>query len=107
MAKKLDTTPVAVDGDLGNDEQKTALWENNQLRAKIARLKQLHQKITDMINEQERLRQISKDAFEEGIYEFDKDKYLMAQAGILNRIMEYQEKIIDREILHGLDKDYE
>lgn len=107
VAKKLDTTPVAVGGDMGNDEQKAALWENNQLRAKIARLKQLHQRIADMINEQERLHQLGKDVFEDGIYEFDKDKYLMAQAGILNRIMEYQEKIIDREILHGLDKDYE
>lgn len=107
MAKKLDTTPIAVSGDLGTDEQKAMLHENRQLKAKITRLKQLHQKISDMINEQERLQQISKKSFAEGAYEFDKDKYLMAQASILNRIMEYQEKIIDSEILDGLEKDYE
>lgn len=107
MAKKLDTTPIAVSGDLGTDEQKAMLYEKRQLKTKITRLKQLHQKISDMVSEQERLQQISKKSFAEGAYEFDKDKYLMAQASILNRIMEYQEKIIDSEILGGLDKDYE
>lgn len=107
MAKKLDTTPIAVSGDLGTEEQKAMFYENRQLKTKITRLKQLHQKISDMISEQERLQQISKKSFAEGAYEFDKGKYLMAQANILNRIMEYQEKIIDSEILGGLDKDYE
>lgn len=107
VAKKLDTTPVAVNGDLSSDEQKKAAMENRQLRAKITRLNQLYQKISDMINEQERLHQISKDAFEEDTYEFDRDKYLMAQSSIINRIMEYQEQIIDKEILYGLEKDFE
>lgn len=107
VAKKLDTTPVALNGDLSSDEQKSAALENRQLRAKITRLKQLNRKISDMINEQERLQQISRDAFEEDTHEFDRDKYLMAQSGIINRIMEYQEQIIDREILYGLDKDFE
>ncbi len=106
MAKKLDSTPVAIGGDLGNKEQKAIIQENKQLKAKINKLKQLHQKISDMINEQERLHQISKDAFEEDTYEFDEDKYRMAQSNIINRIMEYQEKIIDREILYGLEKNY-
>ena len=107
VAKKLDTRPVAVSGDLGSDEQKSVLLETKKLKAKISRLKQLHQKISDMIVEQERLHQISKDAFEEDTYEFDKDKYLMAQSNITNRIMEYQEKIMNREIEFGLEKDYE
>lgn len=107
VAKKLDTRPVAVSGDLGSDEQKSVLLETKKLKAKISRLKQLHQKISDMIAEQERLHQISKDAFEEDTYEFDKDKYLMAQSNVVNRIMEYQEQIMNMEIKYGLDKDYE
>lgn len=107
VAKKLDTRPVAVSGDLGSDEQKSVLLETKKLKAKISKLKQLHQKISDMIAEQERLHQISKDAFEEDTYEFDKDKYLMAQSNVVNRIMEYQEQIMNMEIKYGLEKDYE
>lgn len=107
VAKKLDTTPLAVSGDLGSDTQKKMVQEIKKLKAKISKLKQLHQKISDMMAEQERLHQISKDAFEEETYDFDKDKYLMAQSNIINRIMEYQEKIMNMEIRYGLEKDYE
>lgn len=107
VAKKMDTTPVALDGDLGSEEQKNTVQKVKQLKAKIGRLKQLHQKISDMVAEQERLYQMSKDAFEEDTYEFDKDKYLMAQSNIVNRIMEYEEDIMNMEIRYGLDKDYE
>lgn len=107
VAKKLDSRPVAVSGDLGSDEQKKTLSEVKKLKAKISRLTTLHQKISDMMAEQERLHQISKDAFEADTYEFDKDKYLMAQSNIINRIMEYQERIMNMEIRYGLEKDYE
>lgn len=107
VAKKIDTRPVAVTGGLGSDEQKSVLLETKKLKAKVSRLKQLHQRITDMIAEQDRLHQISKDAFEEDTYEFDKDKYLMAQSNVINRIMEYQEQIMNMEIRYGLEKDYE
>ncbi|MCM1185764.1 MAG: DUF2589 domain-containing protein [Lachnoclostridium sp.] len=107
VAKKLDTTPVAVSGDLGSEAQKNMVQETKKLKAKISKLKQLHRKISDMMAEQERLHQISKDAFEEATYEFDKDKYSMAQSNIVNRIMEYQEKIMNMEIRYGLEKDYE
>lgn len=107
VAKQLDTTPVAVDGNLGSKEQKNTRQEIGKLRAKVKKLKQLYQKISDMIAEQERMQQISKDAFEEVTHEFDKEKYLMAQSNITNRIMEYQEKIMNREIEFGLEKDYE
>lgn len=106
VAKKTDTTPVAIGGDLGSEEQKNTVQKVKQLKAKISRLKQLHQKISDMIAEQERLHQLSKDAFEENTYEFDKDKYMMAQSNIVNRIMEYEEDIMNMEITYGLDKDY-
>lgn len=107
IAKKTDTTPVAVDGNLGSEEQKNTWQEVTRLKAKIKKLKQLYQKISDMIAEQERMQQISMDAFEEVTWEFDRDKYLMAQSNIANRIMEYQEKIMNREIEFGLEKDYE
>lgn len=107
VAKKLDSRPVAITGNLGSDEQKGVLEKTKKLKAKIGRLKQLHRKVSDMIDEQEKLHQISKDAFEEDTYEFDKDKYLMAQSNIINRIMEYQEQIMNMEIQYGLEKDYE
>lgn len=107
VAKQLDTTPVAVDGNLGSEDQKNTWQEVSRLRAKVKKLKQLSQKISNMISEQEKLQQISREAFEEETYDFDKDKYLMAQSNITNRIMEYQEQIMNKEIEFGLDKDYE
>lgn len=107
VAKQLDTTPVAVDGNLGSEDQKNTWQEVSKLKAKVKKLKQLSQKISNMINEQEKLQQLSRDAFEEDTYDFDKDKYLMAQSNITNRIMEYQEQIMNKEIEFGLEKDYE
>ncbi len=106
IAKKIESTPVAIDGNLGSDEQKNTWQEVTKLKAKIKKLKQLYQKISDMITEQERLEQISREAFAEQTFDFDKDKYLMAQSNIANRIMEYQEKIMNREIEFGLNKDF-
>lgn len=107
IAKKTDTTPVAVDGNLGSDEQKERWQEVSKIKAKIKKLKQLYQKVSEMITEQERMQQISRDAYEDVTREFDKDKYLMVQSNIANRIMEYQEIVMNREIEFGLDKDYE
>ena len=107
VTKKLDTTPVAIDGNLGSDEQKEIWQETTGLKNKIKRLKRLYRKISDMIADQEQMQQIGKSAFEDTVREFDKEKYLMAQANIANRIMEYQERIMNREIEYGLDKDYE
>ena len=107
IAKKTDTTPVAVDGNLGTNEQKERWREVSKIKAKIKKLKQLYQKISDMIMEQERLQQISREAFEDVTREFDKEKYLMAQSNIANKIMEYREDVMNMEIEFGLDKDYE
>lgn len=107
IAKKTDTTPIAVDGNLGSDEQKNMWQEVTKLKAKVKKLKQLYHKVTDMMTEQERLHQISEDAFEEDTYDFDRDKYLMVQSNITNRIMQYQEQIMDHEIRFGLENDYE
>lgn len=106
VAKRIDNTPIVLNGDLGNEEQKAIMQETKQLRAKVSKLEQLHRKISAMIDEQERLHQISNDSFAEDTHEFDKEKYLMAQSSIVNRIMECKEQIIDREILYGLDRDF-
>ncbi len=105
VAKKLDTTPVEVNGALGGDEQKMMVQKNKQLKGKINQLKLLYQKITDIMSEQERLRQIGKETFEEDTYEFDRKKYKMAQSQIINQIMEYQDQLVDREISYGLDEE--
>jgi hypothetical protein len=107
IAKRTDSTPVAVDGNLGSDEQKNIMQEANKMKAKIKKLKQLYQKINDMISEQESMQELSQSTFEDDTREFDKDKYLMAQSNIANRIMDYQEKIMIMEIEYGLNKDYE
>ncbi len=107
VAKKLDTRPVAVTGDFGSEEQKRVMAETKNLKAKIGRLKKLYQKINEMISEQERLRQVSSEHFLEDTYDFDIDKYHMAQSNIINRIMEYQEKVMNLEIKFGLEHDYE
>lgn len=107
IAKRLDTRPVAVDGNLGSDEQKKMQAETTKLKAKVKRLKMLNKKISELIAEQEKLEQISRSAFAEDTREFDKDKYLMAQSNITNKIMDYQEQIMSREIEFGLYRDYE
>lgn len=94
IAKRLDTRPVAVDGNLGSDEQKKMQAETSKLKAKVKRLKMLNKKISELIAEQEKLEQISRSAFAEDTREFDKDKYLMAQSNITNKIMDYQEQIM-------------
>ena len=107
VAKKLDTTPIAVDGSPGSEKHKEAKEEITVLKEKIKRLRQLSEKVENMISEQERMEQISRTAYPEDTYEFDKGKYLMAQSNIANHIMEHQERIMDLEIGLGLEKDYE
>lgn len=102
LAKQLDTTPVAMDGSLGSGRQKDTWLKISQLRADIKRWKRLYQKVTDTLAEQERLYQISNEAYPEETYRFDRNKYLKAQSDISNRIMEAQEQIMTLEIENGL-----
>lgn len=107
IAKKMDTTPVAVDGNLGSEEQKNTRQEISTIRAKMKKLKQLYQKISDMMTEMESIQQMDHGENVDQTRVFDKEKYLMAQADIANRIMEYQERIMDMELELGLERDYE
>lgn len=107
IAKKMDTTPVAVDGNLGSEEHKSTRQEISTMRAKMKKLKQLYQKISDMMTEMESIQQMDHGENVDQTRVFDKEKYLMAQADIANRIMEYQEHIMDMELELGLERDYE
>lgn len=107
VVKQMDTTPLAMDGNLGTEGQKDFIQKVKDLKNKIKKLKLLYQKISEMLAEQEKIYQISKDAYKDLAYDFDKEKYQMAQANIANRIMKYQEYIMNTEIEYGLDKDYE
>lgn len=107
VVQQTDTTPVNVKGKPGTEEQKSVWKEIDRLRVKVKRLKSLFQKVQKMLQEQEKLYQISKDGFSENAYDYDRDKYLMVQTNIMNRIMKYQAQIMDMEIAYGLEKDYE
>lgn len=107
IAKKMDTTPVAVDGNLGSEEHKSTRQEISTMRAKMKKLKQLYQKISDMMTEMESIQQMDHGENVDQTRVFDKEKYLMAQADIANRIMEYQERVMDMELELGLERDYE
>lgn len=105
VAKQLDTTPIASDGSLSADGQKSVWQEISDIKTKIKKLKQLYQKIANTIEEQEKLYQISKDTYAEDTYAFDRSKYLKAQSDIANRIMNYQDQIMELEIQNGLEKE--
>lgn len=107
IAKKMDATPVAVDGNLGNEDHKSTRQEISKLKDRIKKLQRLYQKIADMIAEQERLQEISREAFSGEIEDFNKDKYLAVQAQIASQIMECREQIMDKEIEFGLEGDKE
>lgn len=107
VAKKIDTTPVASDGNLESEGQKSVWQEVSRWKTKLRKLRRLYQKISDMIAEQERMQQISREAFAADTREFDKEKYLMAQSDIANRIMACQEEIMNREIEYGTELDHE
>lgn len=105
VVRQTDTTPVNMKGKQGTDEQKNIWKEIDRLRGKVKRLKSLFQKVQKMLQEQEKLYQISKEGFSENAYDYDRDKYLMVQTNIMNRIMKYQTQIMDFEIAYSLDKD--
>ena len=114
IAKRTDTTPVAVDGTLSSEEYKAARQEINAMKAKVKKLRQLHQKVADMTEEQEGDRQQMPQAYpdgsnalREGADGIDQDKYTAAQSEIENRIREYQDQIISKELELGLERDYE
>lgn len=107
IAKKLDTTPIDLDGNLSSGRRKNTWQEVSALKARVKKLKQLYQKISDMLMEQERTKLISENALTDDVCEFDRDKYLTAQSSIASRIIEYQDQIMSEEIAFGLENDFQ
>lgn len=107
IVKKTDATPVAIDGNLGDDEHKSTWQDISKMKDKIKKLQRLYQKIEDMIAEQERFCEISRKAYPDAAGDFNKERYLAAQAQIAAQIMEYREQIMDREIEFELDRENE
>lgn len=107
IVKKTDATPVATDGNLGDGEQKSVWQDVAKLKGKIKKLQRLYQKIEDMIAEQERLCEISRETYPDAAGDFNKDRYLAAQAQIAAQIMECREQIMDKEIEYGLERENE
>ena len=102
LAKKTDTTPVSMNGVVSDDDQKDGWRRISLLKTNIKRLNQLYQKVTDILTEQQRLRQISDEAFADDTFDIDEPRYRRIQSDITNRIMEYQERILDLEVRHGM-----
>lgn len=107
IVKKTDATPVATDGNLGDSEHKSMWQDIAKLKDRIRKLQRLYQKIEDMIAEQERLCEISRESYPEAAGDFNKDRYLAALAQIAAQIMECREQIMDREIEFGLERENE
>ena len=103
LAKKTDTTPVNINGVLSDSEQKDSWKKLSALKTNINRLRQLYQKVTDILSEQQKLHQISDEAFSEDTFEIDEARYKKIQSDITNRIMEFQEQILSLEVQTGLD----
>jgi len=105
VVRKMDTTPIDMDVSPGSDSQKQVRQKMTDLRARMKKLKQLYQKVAEMMMEQEKMYQISRDAFEDNVYDYDRDKYQMVQSNIANRMMRCQQQMMDLEIAYGLDQD--
>lgn len=104
VAKKIDTIPIASDGEPSDDEQKEVLRKVAVGKAKIKKLRQLYQKIENMLEEQERMSQIRKETFKGvddtngKISEGDRKKYVKKQIEILDEIAKFQKEILNMEI---------
>lgn len=104
VAKKIDTIPIESNGEPSVDEQKKALKEVAAEKAKIKKLKQLYQKIEDMLEEQERMSQIRQETFKEvdgtngKLSEAEIKRYTKNQLTILDKITELQKNILQAEM---------
>lgn len=110
VTKQVDTTPVAADGTVCTAAQKDARQEISDIRAQIARLKQLYSKVTDAQSEHGKMEQMREDAVENGGVTqaeipsevLDDTVYSESQAKILQRIMELQREATQLEVMEGL-----
>lgn len=112
IVKKIDATPLAIDGALSSDEHKTARKEIDLMKAKVRKLQKLHRKVSDMLQEQDDGMQTAQTSLKRGGMpkageSSDSGKYAAARSAIEDRIRSYQEQILNKELELGLEKDYE
>ncbi len=104
VARKRNVVPMTPDGKLGTEAQ--AEWQQSlsDRRMKIKKLRKLYRKVTDMIEEQEKLYEIGRDTCENDTYTYDKDRFRQAQSDIMNEIMELKEEIMAEEVRYELEE---
>lgn len=98
VAKQIDAAPVATDGNLRSEEQKEVWQVSTEMKAQVKKLNTLYAKISQMMEEQERLQQISASACPGDTYRYDKEKYQKLQSDITNEIMKLKETILEQEV---------
>lgn len=98
VAKQLDTTPVAMDGNMHTEEEKEIWQQKNETQMKIKQLNSLYQKISQMMDEQEKLQQISNQWNPDDTYQYDREKYSEILSDLANQIMKLKESEVDRTI---------
>ncbi|MBP5519965.1 MAG: DUF2589 domain-containing protein [Treponema sp.] len=103
LAKKTDTTPVTLNGALSDDEQKDKWKKLLILKTNIKRLQQLYQKISDILAEQQKVREIGGNNSESELFIIDKERYQTIQTKITNKIMELQDQILSLEVQDEMD----
>ena len=103
LAKKTDTTPVNINGVLSDNSQKDSWKKLSVVKTNIKTLKQLYQKVEDILSEQQRLHQISDEAFSDDTFFIDETQYKKILSDIANKIMEFQEQILSLEVQNGFD----
>lgn len=105
VAKERESKSVTSSGELACEKQQKVFAETRKLKGKISSLKTLYQKISDMLSEQEKLKEIYPQMKRER--DTEKEQYLKTQSDILAQICSYQKQIVDMEIEDELYNEHE
>ena len=103
-AKQIDATLVTAEGKAVTEEEKFRWKEITELRANIKKLKMLYRRISEVLEEQEKMYQLSKDVPIQDRYKFERKTYEKEQSVIMNRMMELQESMLQLELKNGLEQ---
>lgn len=98
VAKQLDTTPMMLDGSAHTEEEKEIWQQKNDTQTRIKQLNSLYQKISQMMEEQEKLQQISNEWNPEDTYQYDREKYCQILSDLTNQLMMLKKEAVDKVI---------
>lgn len=96
VAKQLGSTPVAPTGDPRGEQYIQMRELQEKVRLRENKLTDLYKKITDAIEQQEKLKELKKT--EQKNQTFDKEKYMDLQDRIMDQIMQLKEQRLKLEI---------